>query len=308
MQGLLGVLPYAVSEGLIWGVMALGLYITNKILDFSDLTVDGSIVTGAAVCAVMMMQGVNPWVAMLCAMLAGGLCGLLTGSLHTVFGIPPILSGILTQLMLYSINLKIMGQSNLYLQSYLYPVIITIGDVRSEPWSVIGTLLAIVVVMIAVYYWFFGTALGCSIRSTGCNINMSRAQGINTDFTKILGLVIANAFVALAGALLAQYRGPVTLTMGQGAIVIGLAAIVIGDAIFSKIARNFAVRLLGVVVGSVIYFSVYQIIIYMGVEADLLKMLSAVVVALFLGVSHIKNKIMAKIHSTKRVKEVGKNA
>ena len=308
MQGLLGVLPYAVSEGLIWGVMALGLYITNKILDFSDLTVDGSIVTGAAVCAVMMMQGVNPWVAMLCAMLAGGLCGLLTGSLHTVFGIPPILSGILTQLMLYSINLKIMGQSNLYLQSYLYPVIITIGDVRSEPWSVIGTLLAIVVVMIAVYYWFFGTALGCSIRSTGCNINMSRAQGINTDFTKILGLVIANAFVALAGALLAQYRGPVTLTMGQGAIVIGLAAIVIGDAIFSKIARNFAVRLLGVVVGSVIYFSVYQIIIYMGVEADLLKMLSAVVVALFLGVPHIKNKIMAKFHSTKRVKEVGKNA
>lgn len=308
MQGLLGVLPYAVSEGLIWGVMALGLYITNKILDFSDLTVDGSIVTGAAVCAVMMMQGANPWVAMLCAMLAGGLCGLLTGSLHTVFGIPPILSGILTQLMLYSINLKIMGQSNLYLQSYLYPVIITIGDVRSKPWSVIGTLLAIVVVMIAVYYWFFGTALGCSIRSTGCNINMSRAQGINTDFTKILGLVIANAFVALAGALLAQYRGPVTLTMGQGAIVIGLAAIVIGDAIFSKIARNFAVRLLGVVVGSVIYFSVYQIIIYMGVEADLLKMLSAVVVALFLGVPHIKNKIMAKIHSTKRVKEAGKNA
>lgn len=308
MQGLLGVLPYAVSEGLIWGVMALGLYITNKILDFSDLTVDGSIVTGAAVCAVMMMQGVNPWVAMLCAMLAGGLCGLLTGSLHTVFGIPPILSGILTQLMLYSINLKIMGQSNLYLQSYLYPVIITIGDVRSEPWSVIGTLLAIVVVMIAVYYWFFGTALGCSIRSTGCNINMSRAQGINTDFTKILGLVIANAFVALAGALLAQYRGPVTLTMGQGAIVVGLAAIVIGDAIFSKIARNFAARLLGVVVGSVIYFSVYQIIIYMGVEADLLKMLSAVVVALFLGVPHIKNKIMAKIHSTKRVKEAGKNA
>jgi putative ABC transport system permease protein len=308
MQGLLGVLPYAVSEGLIWGVMALGLYITNKILDFSDLTVDGSIVTGAAVCAVMMMQGVNPWVAMLCAMLAGGLCGLLTGSLHTVFGIPPILSGILTQLMLYSINLKIMGQSNLYLQSYLYPVIITIGDVRSEPWSVIGTLLAIVVVMIAVYYWFFGTALGCSIRSTGCNINMSRAQGINTDFTKILGLVIANAFVALAGALLAQYRGPVTLTMGQGAIVIGLAAIVIGDAIFSKIARNFAVRLLGVVVGSVIYFSVYQIIIYMGVEADLLKMLSAVVVALFLGVPHIKNKIMAKIHIRKRAKEVEENA
>lgn len=308
MQGLLGVLPYAVSEGLIWGVMALGLYITNKILDFSDLTVDGSIVTGAAVCAVMMMQGVNPWVAMLCAMLAGGLCGLLTGGLHTVFGIPPILSGILTQLMLYSINLKIMGQSNLYLQSYLYPVIITIGDVRSDPWSVIGTLLAIVFIMIAVYYWFFGTALGCSIRSTGCNINMSRAQGINTDFTKILGLVIANAFVALAGALLAQYRGPVTLTMGQGAIVIGLAAIVIGDAIFSKIARNFAVRLLGVVVGSVIYFSVYQIIIYMGVEADLLKMLSAVVVALFLGVPHIKNKIMAKIHIRRRAKEVEKNA
>ncbi len=307
MQDLFQVLPYAFSEGLIWGVMALGLYITNKILDFSDLTVDGSIVTGAAVCAVMMMGGANPWVAMLCAMLAGGLCGLLTGTLHTVLGIPPILSGILTQLMLYSINLKIMGQSNLYLQSYLYPVIITIGDVRSNPMSVLGVLLAIVAIIIAIYYWFFGTALGCSIRATGCNINMSKAQGINTNFTKIFGLIISNAFVALAGSLLAQYRGPVTLTMGQGAIVVGLAAIVIGDAIFSRIARNFAVRLCGVVVGSVIYFTVYQVIIYFGVEADLLKMLSAVVVALFLGVPNIKNKIMSKFH-TRKAKEVRENA
>lgn len=309
MSELFQVLPFAFSEGLIWGVMALGLYITNKILDFSDLTVDGSIVTGAAVCAVMMMNGADPWVAMLGAMLAGGLCGLLTGTLHTLFGIPPILSGILTQLMLYSINLKIMGgKSNLYLQSDLYPVIITIGEVRSNPMSVLGILLAIVAVIIIVYYWFFGTALGSSIRSTGCNINMSRAQGINTNFTKILGLVMSNAFVALAGSLLAQYRGPVTLTMGQGAIVVGLAAIVIGDAIFSKIARNFAVRLCGVVVGSVIYFTVYQVIIYYGVDAELLKMLSAIVVAVFLGVPNLKNRIMAKFHIRKRTKEVEKDA
>lgn len=306
MQELIGVLPYAFSEGLIWGVMALGLYITNKILDFSDLTVDGSIVTGAAVCAVLMMSGVDPWIAMLCAMIAGGLCGLLTGLLHTVFGIPPILSGILTQLMLYSINLKIMGKSNLYLQSYLYPVIVSIGDIRSNPLSVIGVLFAIVLVIIAAYYWFFGTSLGCSIRATGCNINMSRAQGINTNLTKIIGLFISNAFVALAGSLLAQYRGPVTLTMGQGAIVVGLAAIVIGDAIFSRIARNFAVRLCGVVAGSIIYFTVYQVIIYMGVEADLLKMLSAVVVAVFLGVPNIKSKYFT--NRPKNAKGVGENA
>lgn len=306
MQEFIGVLPYAFAEGLIWGVMALGLYITNKILDFSDLTVDGSIVTGAAVCAVMMMAGVNPWVSMICAMIAGGLCGILTGLLHTVLGIPPILSGILTQLMLYSINLKIMGKSNLYLQSYLYPVIVSIGEMYSNPLAVIGLLFAIVIVIIAIYYWFFGTALGCSIRATGCNINMSRAQGINTNVTKIIGLFISNAFVALAGSLLAQYRGPVTLTMGQGAIVVGLAAIVIGDAIFSRIARNFAVRLCGVVAGAIIYFTVYQVIIYLGVEAELLKMLSAIVVAVFLGVPHLKNKVFA--NRLRKIKEVEENA
>ncbi len=304
MQQLFGALPGAISLGLTWGIMAIGLYITYKILAISDLTVDGSICTGAAVCAMLITGGVNPWVAMLCAMLAGGLCGLVTGFLHTVLDIPAILSGILTQLALWSINLKIMGQANRPLSARNFPVILTQMDTTHA----IIMLVIIALAIIALLYWFFGTALGCSIRATGCNLNMSRAQGINTELNKVLGLVISNALVALSGALLAQYQGFADINMGRGAIVIGLAAIVIGEVFFSKIARNFAVRLCGVLVGGIIYYLVYQVIVFLGLDTDLLKMLSAVVVALFLGVPNIKNKIMSKLHTKKHAKEETENA
>ena len=304
MEQLFGALPGAVSLGLIWGIMAIGVYITYKILDIADLSVDGSICTGAAVCTMLMIDGVNPWIAMLCAMIAGGLCGLVTGLLHTVFDIPAILAGILTQLMLWSINLKIMGQANRPLSPRNYPVILT--QMKTE--EAIFTLILIAIAIIALLYWFFGTSLGCSIRATGCNLNMSRAQGINTNLNKVLGLVISNAFVALSGALLTQYQGFADINMGKGAIVIGLAAIVIGETVFSKIARNFAVRLCGVLVGGIIYYIVYQVIVFLGIDTDLLKMLSAVVVALFLGVPNLKDKLMAKIHTTKNAKEVADNA
>jgi putative ABC transport system permease protein len=303
MEQLFGAIPGAVSLGLVWGIMAIGLYITYKILAISDLTVDGSICTGAAVCTMLMTAGVNPWVAMLCATLAGGLCGLVTGFLHTVLDIPAILSGILTQLALWSVNLKIMGQANRPLSARNFPVIIT--QMKTE--EAIVMLLIIAGAIIGFLYWFFGTELGCSIRATGCNLNMSRAQGINTELNKVLGLVLSNALIALSGALLAQYQGFADINMGRGAIVVGLAAIVIGEVLFSKIARNFAVRLCGALLGGVVYYMVYQVIVFLGLDTDLLKMLSAVVVALFLGVPNLRNKYFSRLN-TKRAKGVAENA
>ena len=303
MEQLFGAIPGAVSLGLVWGIMAIGLYITYKILAISDLTVDGSICTGAAVCTMLMTSGVNPWVAMLCATLAGGLCGLVTGFLHTVLDIPAILSGILTQLALWSVNLKIMGQANRPLSARNFPVIIT--QMKSE--EAIVMLVIIAGAIIGLLYWFFGTELGCSIRATGCNLNMSRAQGINTELNKVLGLVISNALIALAGSLLAQYQGFADINMGRGAIVVGLAAIVIGEVLFSKIARNFAVRLCGALLGGVVYYMVYQVIVFLGLDTDLLKMLSAVVVALFLGIPNLRNKYFSRLN-TKRAKGVAENA
>ncbi len=305
MQDLLGALPGAIAQGLIWGLMAIGVYITFKILAISDLTVDGSVCTGALVCAKLMTEGVSPWIAMLCAIIAGALCGLVTGLLHTVFDIPAILAGILTQLALWSINLKIAdGRSNIALSWRKYDVVLASNNNKES----ILMMLIFAAVVIMVLYWFFGTACGCSIRATGCNINMSRSQGINTNFNKVLGLMISNAIVALAGAILAQYQGAYDINMGRGAIVIGLAAIVIGEVLFSKIARNFAVRLTTVLVGGVIYYIVYQVIVFTGIDTNLLKMFSAIVVAIFLGAPNIKNKIMHKIRLMKRAKEVEEDA
>ena len=301
MQDLISALPGAMSLGLIWGIMAIGVYITYKILAISDLTVDGSVCTGAAVCTMLITGGVDPWIAMLCAMVAGGLCGLVTGFLHTVLNIPAILSGILTQLALWSINLKIMGMANRPLSARKFDVIVT----QMNTTEAIIMLAIIAAAIVSLLYWFFGTSLGCSIRATGCNINMSRAQGINTELNKVLGLVISNALVALAGALLAQYQGFADLNMGRGAIVIGLAAIVIGEA---RTARNFAVRLYGVLVGGIVYYLVYQVIVFLGIDTDLLKMLSAIVVALFLGVPHLKDKLIAKLSIIKSKKGVKKDA
>ena len=286
---LLSAFPGAIAQGFIWGIMAIGVYITFKILDIADLTVDGSICTGAAVCTVLATKGVNIYLALLAAVIAGLLAGLLTGLLHTVLGIPAILSGILTQLILWSANLKIMGKANISLSARSYKVMLTQMNINSS----IAVLAIIGIILIALLYWFFGTELGCSVRATGCNLNMSRAQGINTNVNIVLGLMLSNAIVALSGALLAQYQGFADINMGKGAIVIGLAAVIIGEAVFSKIARNFAVRLFAVIVGGIIYYIVYQVIIFLGIDTDLLKMLSALVVAVFLGVPYVKKHYFA---------------
>lgn len=278
-------MPGAISLGLIWGIMAIGVYITYKILDIADLTVDGSICTGACVCAVLTVNGVNVWVAVIAAVVAGMLTGLLTGFFHTVLGIPAILAGILTQLMLWSINLKILGKANLGINARAVKVIVT----QLDKSKAIMALIGFVAVVVLLLYLFFGTELGCSLRATGCNQNMSHAQGINNRFNKILGLILSNGLVALSGALLAQYQGFADINMGRGAIVIGLAAVIIGDAIFGHISVNFGVRLAGVALGGVIYYVVYQLVVWLGLDPELLKMLSALVVAVFLAIPYVKS-------------------
>ena len=289
-------LPGAVAQGLIWGIMAVGVFITYKILDIADLTVDGSICTGMAVCAVLMTNGVNVWVAMLCSLIAGMLTGLVTGIFHTFMGIPAILAGILTQLILWSVNLKILGGANLALPARTYDVIVTL--LRRE--SSIFILIAFVVVLAALLYWFFGTEFGSAVRATGSNIKMSRAQGINTDFNKIFCLVLSNGIVALSGSLLAQYSGSADINSGRGAIVIGLAAVIIGEAIISKISKNFFIHLIGVVLGGVVYYIVYQVVICLKIDTDFLKMLSALVVAVFLAVPYWKKKYFSKPKQLKK--------
>ena len=290
MIELFNALPGAVAQGLIWGIMAIGLYITYKVLDFADLTVDGSITTGACVCAVMLNAGVNVWICLLVAFLAGALAGLITGVLHTLMGIPPILSGILTQLMLWSINLKILGKANMAVSGRFLPVLIT---QMNNPIAIL-VVAAFVVVLIALLYLFFGTEIGCTLRATGNNEQMVKAQGVNVKANKILGLMLSNALVALAGALLAQYQGFADINMGRGAIVIGLAAIIIGQTLVGFIGKNFALKLLGCALGGVCYYLVYQFVIWLGLDTDLLKLLSAVVVALFLAVPYIKKEYFSR--------------
>lgn len=296
MMALIGALPGAAAQGLIWGIMAIGVYITFRTLDIADLTVDGTMCTGGAVCIMMMMSGHNVWVAMLAAFAAGMLAGLATGFFHTFMGIPAILSGILTQLALWSVNLKVMGKSNQALNVDKYNLLVSLRYIKGVPFfkNTIVIVAIMIVVLIAILYWFFGTELGCSIRATGCNGNMARAQGINTNFNKVLGLMISNGLVALSSALLAQYQGFADINMGRGAIVIGLAAVIIGEAIFSRIFRNFALTLLSVGFGAVIYYLVLQVVIWLGVDTDLLKMFSAIVVAIFLAIPYWKSRYFAK--------------
>ncbi|MGI5957452.1 MAG: ABC transporter permease, partial [Coprococcus sp.] len=296
IMALISALPGAAAQGLIWGIMAIGVYITFRTLDIADLTVDGTMCTGGAVCIMMMMNGHNVWVAMLAAFIAGMLAGFATGFFHTFMGIPAILSGILTQLALWSVNLKIMGKSNQALNVDKYNLLVSLRYIKGV--SIFKNTIVIVaimiVVLIAILYWFFGTELGCSIRATGCNSNMARAQGINTNFNKVLGLMISNGLVALSSALLAQYQGFADINMGRGAIVIGLAAVIIGEAIFGRIFRNFALTLLSVGFGAVIYYLVLQVVIWLGVDTDLLKMFSAIVVAIFLAIPYWKSRYFAK--------------
>ncbi len=285
-MSILNALPGAIAQGLIWGIMAIGVFLTYKVLDFADLSVDSSICTGAAVCAVLMTNGVNVYLALLAAFASGLLAGLLTGLLHTVLGISPILSGILTQLTLWSLNLKIMGQANLPLSSRQFHVLVS--QLSIGPTILI--LFGIIAVLIGLLYWFFGTELGSSIRATGSNEQMSKAQGINTNRTKIITLMLSNGIVALSGALLAQYQGFADINMGRGAIVIGLAAVIIGGAIFRRIGKNFALKLFSVTIGGIVYYIIYQIIISLGFDTDLLKMLSALVVALLLSIPYLMKK------------------
>ena len=286
-------MPGAIAQGLIWGIMAIGLYITYKVLDYSDLTVDGTMATGGAVCIMLMMQGLNVWIALLCAIIAGMLAGLATGLFHTAMGIPPILAGILTQLSLYSINLTIMlGKANQAVSVTKYDLIVSSRYVKEL--SVRNPILitaVVIAVLIGILYWFFGTELGCSLRATGANAAMARAQGINTSRAKILGLMISNGIVALASALFSQYQGSVDINMGRGAIVIGLAAVIISEVVFGKLFKNFALKLAGVGLGAVIYYIVIQVVLWLGLNTNLLKLLSALVVAMFLAIPYWKSKV-----------------
>ena len=296
IMSLITALPGAAAQGLIWGIMAIGVYITFRILDIADLTVDGTLCTGGAVCIMMMLSGHNVWVSMLVATGAGLLAGLATGIFHTFMGIPAILAGILTQLSLYSVNLKIMGKANQAINVDKFNLLVSLRRVKGVALTqnTLFIVAIMIIILIAVLYWFFGTELGCSLRATGCNPSMSRAQGINTDRNKVLGLMLSNGLVALSGALLTQYQGFADINMGRGSIVIGLAAVIIGEAIFSRIFRNFALKLLSVVFGSILYYLVLQIVIWMGIDTDLLKMLSALVVALFLAFPYCKGKYFTK--------------
>lgn len=293
---LLNAMPGAVSQGLIWGITAIGIYITFRILDIADLTVDGSLCTGAAVCIMMMLSGQNVFVAMAVATLAGMLTGLMTGLFHTFMGIPAILSGILTQLALWSINLKIMGKANQAINVDKYDLLVSLRYIRDVVFykNTIFVVSVSIILLIIILYWFFGTEIGCALRATGCNGNMSRAQGINTNFSKVLGLMISNGLVGLSGALLAQYQGFSDINMGRGAIVIGLAAVIIGEAIFGRIFHNFGLKLLAVVFGSILYYIVLQTVIWIGLDPDLLKLLSAIVVAVFLAIPYWKGKYFTK--------------
>lgn len=296
LTSLLNALPGAAAQGLVWGIMAIGVYITFRVLDVADLTVDGSIATGGAVAVMLIRGGMNCWLALLCAFVSGLLAGLVTGLFHTKCGIPAILAGILTQLALYSVNLRIMGgKANQPVGVDKYDLAVSQRYVRdlsiSNP---LPLLLVITVVTVIALYWFFGTERGCSVRATGANANMARAQGINTGANIVLGLMLSNGLVALSGGLLAQFQGSADVGMGRGAIVIGLAAVIISEVTFGKIFQNFGLKMFAVSLGAVIYYFVLQIVLQLGLNTNDLKLVSALIVAVFLSVPYWKGKVAHK--------------
>ena len=305
LSSLMNALPGAAAQGLAWGIMAIGVYITFRILDVADLTVDGSLATGGAVCVMLIRGGFNPWIALLCAMLAGMLAGLVTGLFHTRCGIPAILAGILTQLALYSINLRIMdSKANQALSVDKYPLLLSQRYVRELSMNnPLPLLLLFTAAVIAILYWFFGTEKGSSLRATGANPHMARAQGINTNSNIVLGLMVSNGLVALSGALLAQYQGSSDINMGRGAIVIGLAAVIIGevlcDAFFRK-GCNFSVRLGFVLLGGIVYYLVMVLILWLKLDPNDLKLFTAVIVAAFLAVPYLKGQAKSSFHRLKK--------
>ena len=300
---LLRSLPGACAQGLIWGLLALGVYITYKLLDFADLTVDGSMATGGAVAVMLIRAGMNPWLALIFAFLAGMAAGFITGMLHTALGIPGILASILTQISLYSINLNILGSSNQAVSVDKYSLVVSlryISDSTASKIRMFTTCILFCVVLVAILYWYFGTEQGHAIRATGCNRQMARAQGINTDFHTGLALMISNGLVGLSGGLYAQYQGAADVNMGRGAIVIGLAAVIIGDVLFGKMCAGkkiaFAYTLLSVIAGAILYYLVLSVVLWLKFPSDDLKLFSAIVVAIFLSIPNLKSK-----HSRKGV-------
>ncbi len=290
-------MPGSIAQGMIWGVMALGVYITFRLLDFADLTVDGSIATGAAVSVMLIRAGVSPIATLPIAFLAGALAGMVTGLLNTALGIPGILASILTQISLYSINLNIMGKANQPVSVDNYSLVVSLRYVTDGSVSRLLFFLGMIVfllALIAVMYWYFGTEQGHAIRATGCNSNMARAQGINTNFIKVLALMISNGLVGLCGALYGQFQGASDVNMGRGAIVIGLAAVIIGEVLFGKFASKrklaFAFTLASVILGAVIYYMVYQFVLWLKMPSEDMKLFSAIVVAIFLAIPYLKEK------------------
>lgn len=298
---LLRSLPGACAQGLIWGLLALGVYITYKLLDFADLTVDGSMATGGAVAVMLIRAGMNPWLALIFAFLAGMTAGFITGMLHTALGIPGILASILTQISLYSINLNILGSSNQAVSVDKYSLVVSlryISDSTASKIRMFTTCILFCVVLVAILYWYFGTEQGHAIRATGCNRQMARAQGINTDFHTVLALMISNGLVGLSGGLYAQYQGAADVNMGRGAIVIGLAAVIIGDVLFGKMCAGkkiaFAYTLLSVIAGAILYYLVLSVVLWLKFPSDDLKLFSAIVVAIFLSIPYLKAKYSRK--------------
>lgn len=289
-------MPGAITQGMLWGIMAIGVYLTYRILNVSDLTVDGSLATGGAVCVMLIRLGCNPWIALLCAFFAGMLAGLVTGLFHTRCGIPAILAGILTQLALYSVNLRLMGgKANLPLSVDKYDLLVSQRNVRElSIGNPIFVAILILTVVVGILYWFFGTEYGSALRATGANPHMARAQGIDTKVGVTVGLMLSNGLVAASGALLAQYQGAADVNMGRGAIVIGLAAVIIGEVLFSKVFRNFALKLVAVALGAVVYYLVIQFVLLLGLNTNDLKLLTALVVAVFLAVPYWKAQVFRK--------------
>jgi len=297
---LLAALPGDVAQGIIWGLMALGVFITFRLLDFADLTVDGSFATGGAVTVVFMINGFNSGTALLLAFISGIVAGIVTGLLHTVLGIPPILSGILTQIALYSVNLNIMeGRANTAISVDQYDLVVSL---RYIPQAIITTLI-FAVVLIALMYWYFGTEQGSALRATGTNPAMSKAQGININIMKIIGLALSNGVVALSGGLLAQYQGFADINMGRGSIVIGLAALIIGEvfcnALFSK-GCNFMIRLFFVIIGGVLYYIIIGVVLWLKMPTNDLKLFTAIIVAIFLAVPYLRDQHKSSFGALKR--------
>ena len=288
---LITALPGAVAQGLIWGIMAIGVYITFRVLDIADLTVDGTMCTGGAVCIMMMLSGHNVWISMLAATLAGMLAGLVTGIFHTFMGIPAILAGILTQLSLYSVNLKIMGKANQAINVDKYNLLVSLRHIKNASLSknTIFIVAVMCILLIAILYWFFGTEIGCALRATGNNEFMVRALGGNTDTSKVLGLVISNGLISVSGALVAQNQGYGDIKMGTGSIVIGLASIVIGEVIFGK-RFNFAYILASLIGGAMVYRMIISLVLHFGLSTDDMKLFTAIIVALALGIPALKSK------------------